>query len=43
MEGFTFKGWTLSESSTTVIYSPGSTYIANEPITLYPVWEAWPD
>lgn len=37
--GYSFKGWGTSPSSTTVEYSPGSSYTANASITLYAIWE----
>lgn len=44
-----FKGWTTTNGSTTVNYSPGATYRVNCPttsgttlLTLYPVWEDAP-
>ena len=37
--GYSFKGWGTSPSSTTVAYSPGSSYTANASITLYAIWE----
>ena len=37
--GFTFKGWALSNTATTVDYAPGASYTADESVTLYAVWE----
>lgn len=36
---YNFLGWGTSASSTTVSYSPGSTYTKNAAITLYAIWE----
>lgn len=36
---YTFKGWGISASATTVTYSAGATYSANAAITLYAIWE----
>lgn len=35
---YNFLGWGVSASSTTVLYSPGSTYSENVDITLYAIW-----
>lgn len=35
---YTFLGWGTSSGSTTVAYSPGSTYSLNDSITLYAIW-----
>lgn len=37
--GYTFKGWGLSESTTTVSYQPGGSYTGNAHLTLFAVWE----
>ena len=37
--GYTFKGWATSSSATSAIYQAGSSYTANEGVTLYAVWE----
>lgn len=37
-ERYSFLGWGISKSSTTVSYAPGSTYSANASITLYAIW-----
>ncbi len=37
--GYTFLGWATSADGE-VEYNPGDTYMANEPLTLYAVWEA---
>ena len=38
-EGYTFKGWTTEEGSTTVAYLPGAQYNNDEWVILYAVWE----
>ncbi len=38
-EGYVFKGWGASETSTEVLYHPGSIYNENKTITLYAVWD----
>ena len=38
-EDYTFLGWGVSSSSTTVAYSAGASYTNNAPITLYAIWE----
>lgn len=40
VEGYEFKGWTSTSGSTTVEYNSGSSYIFNESIVLYAVWQA---
>lgn len=35
---YNFKGWSTSDSSTTVAYNSGGSYTANANITLYAVW-----
>jgi hypothetical protein len=40
--GYTFKGWSISNVSTTAQYQAGGSYTANESITLYAVWEGVP-
>lgn len=37
--GYTFLGWTISSTATTVIYSAGSSYTTNLNVTLYAVWK----
>lgn len=37
--GYTFKGWATSSSATSATYQAGGSYIANESVTLYAVWE----
>ena len=39
--GYSFKGWGVSANDTTVDYSPGSSYTANNSITLYAIWEIY--
>lgn len=39
-EGYNFKGWGTSASTSTVSYPSGGKYTANADITLYAVWEA---
>ncbi len=36
--GYTFTGWSTSNSATTPSYYPGGTYTANASVTLYAVW-----
>lgn len=38
--GYTFKGWGISASDTSVDYAAGATYSANAGITLYAIWTA---
>ena len=38
-EGFTFLGWSESQSATTATYSAGGTFTKNANTTLYAVWE----
>ena len=40
--GYVFKGWASSATSSTVVYNPGDTFIANVSFTLYAVWAAAP-
>ena len=35
---YTFKGWSISATSTSVAYKTGASYTANASITLYAVW-----
>ena len=35
---YTFKGWATSSAATTVVYTAGAKYTANESVTLYAVW-----
>ena len=37
--GYTFKGWSTSNTATTAQYHPGSSYTNNEAVALYAVWE----
>lgn len=37
--GYEFKGWSISETSTSVEYKKGSTYTVDKDIVLYAVWE----
>lgn len=39
--GYTFKGWGLSEDTTTVSYAAGASYTTNADIVLYAVWTPW--
>ena len=39
--GYTFAGWGLSADTTTVSYSAGSNYTADEDIVLYAIWTPW--
>ena len=36
---YSFAGWATSSSSTSVVYTAGSSYTANASVTLYAVWE----
>lgn len=36
--GYTFRGWSLSDSSNIVKYKPGDYYSEDETVTLYAVW-----
>lgn len=38
--GYTFKGWGISASDTSVDYAAGATYSKNAAITLYAIWQA---
>lgn len=38
-EGYKFLGWSISKTATLAGYLPGSSYMGNEDITLYAVWE----
>lgn len=38
--GYTFKGWGISSTATTVSYAAGASYTANAAITLYAIWTA---
>lgn len=38
--GYIFKGWSISSSSSTVSYEPGALYSSNISRTLWAVWEA---
>lgn len=40
-DGYTFKGWGISEDSTTVKYKAGASYSTNDDLILYAIWEAW--
>jgi len=37
--GYTFRGWATTSTATTATYQAGSSYTANEGVTLYAVWE----
>lgn len=37
-DDYTFQGWDISSTATTVIYEAGDTYKVNDDITLYAVW-----
>lgn len=39
--GYTFKGWGLSEDTTTVSYAAGASYTTDADIVLYAVWTPW--
>lgn len=39
--GYTFKGWGLSEDDTTVDYAAGASYTKDEDIVLYAIWTPW--
>lgn len=39
--GYTFKGWGLSEDTTTVSYAAGASYTKDADIVLYAVWTPW--
>ncbi len=39
--GYTFKGWGLSEDTTTVTYTAGASYTKDADIVLYAVWTPW--
>lgn len=39
--GYTFKGWGLSADTTTVSYTVGANYTADDDIVLYAIWEPW--
>ena len=39
--GYTFAGWGLSADSTTVSYSAGSDYTADNNVVLYAIWTPW--
>ena len=38
-DGYTFQGWALLGSSSTVAYTPGARYTDDKSITLFAVWE----
>lgn len=38
-EGYTFEGWGMLPTSTTSDFKPGDTYVLNQDITLYAIWE----
>ena len=38
-EGYTFRGWATTPTTTTADYQPGGNYTANAAVTLYAVWE----
>lgn len=39
--GYTFKGWGLSEDTTTISYNAGASYTTDADIILYAVWTPW--
>lgn len=39
--GYTFKGWGLSEDTTTVSYVAGASYTTDADIILYAIWTPW--
>lgn len=39
--GYTFKGWGLSEDATTVSYAAGASYTTDADIILYAIWTPW--
>ena len=39
--GYTFKGWGLSEDTTTVTYAAGASYTKDADIILYAIWTPW--
>ncbi len=39
--GYTFKGWGLSEDATTVAYAAGASYTTDADIILYAIWTPW--
>ena len=39
--GYTFKGWGLSEDDTTVDYTAGASYTKDADIVLYAIWTPW--
>lgn len=39
--GYTFKGWGLSEDDTTVDYVAGASYTTDADIVLYAIWTPW--
>lgn len=39
--GYTFKGWGLSEDATTVSYAAGASYTKDADIVLYAIWTPW--
>lgn len=39
--GYTFKGWGLSEDDTTVDYAAGASYTKDADIILYAIWTPW--
>ena len=38
-EGYTFLGWSASNTATSATYQPGDRYTANESVKLYAVWK----
>jgi fimbrial isopeptide formation D2 family protein/LPXTG-motif cell wall-anchored protein len=36
--GYEFRGWTLTDGSTTVDYEPGDTFLIDTPVVLYAAW-----
>ncbi len=39
-EGYTFLGWSITKTGTTVNYNPGDIYSDNNDIVLYAIWQA---
>ena len=38
--GYTFLGWSISNTATTATYAKGATYTANRSVTLYAIWKS---
>jgi hypothetical protein len=39
LSGYTFKGWTTTKGSSTIVYKSGQSVTFTTPMTLWPVWE----